>query len=225
MAGCSATAAAAQTLTLALEPGQRSIVINGSPQPLAAGNYSVRAELTARNTRVPMQVTTPAMVPADSAEVGSDRRPRGAGRAPDWPMWRPRTRDSDGPNACGSRSRSRPTDSPAAAGSCTGARVGVRGSQEECGVWGPVHGPVAPTIGSREPRALPAGRPARASGRKAEPGPSQNLQEPGCAPPAGRPHRTHRSLMKGSAPSSAWRSTARAGCHKVVTSAFSLVGS
>ena len=38
---------ASQTLTLAVEPGQRSIVINGPERPLTAGRYSVRAELTA----------------------------------------------------------------------------------------------------------------------------------------------------------------------------------
>ena len=37
---------ASQTLTRAVEPGQRSIVINGPERPLAAGRYSVRAELT-----------------------------------------------------------------------------------------------------------------------------------------------------------------------------------
>jgi hypothetical protein len=35
-----------QTLTIAIDPGQRSIVIPRSERPLAAGRYSVRAELT-----------------------------------------------------------------------------------------------------------------------------------------------------------------------------------
>lgn len=63
--------AAPQTITMAVDPGQRSILINGSERPLAAGRYSVRAELTARNGRLPIQVTTFATVPADAAEVGT----------------------------------------------------------------------------------------------------------------------------------------------------------
>ena len=60
-----------QTVTMAIEPGQRSIVIEGADRPLAAGRYAVRAELTARNGRLPIQVTTFATVPADAAEVGT----------------------------------------------------------------------------------------------------------------------------------------------------------
>ncbi|HUQ89268.1 MAG TPA: VWA domain-containing protein [Vicinamibacterales bacterium] len=60
-----------QTLTMAIEPGQRSIFIPHSEQPLAAGRYAVRAELTARNARQPIQVTTFATVPADAIEVGT----------------------------------------------------------------------------------------------------------------------------------------------------------
>lgn len=63
-------AAPAQTLTLSLDAGQRSIVIDGE-RPLAAGRYAVRAELTPRNGRVPLQVTTLASVPADASEVGT----------------------------------------------------------------------------------------------------------------------------------------------------------
>ena len=62
---------ASQTMTLAIEPGQRSIPIEGTDQPLAAGRYSVRAELTARGSRLPIQVTTFATVPADSVQVGT----------------------------------------------------------------------------------------------------------------------------------------------------------
>ena len=61
-----------QTMTLAIDPGQRSIVVNGAAEePLAPGRYSVRAELTARNARQPIQITTFATVPADAAEVGT----------------------------------------------------------------------------------------------------------------------------------------------------------
>jgi VWFA-related protein len=60
-----------QTVTLAIEPGQRSIPIEGTTEPLTAGRYSVRAELTPRSGRVPIQVTTFATVPADAAQVGT----------------------------------------------------------------------------------------------------------------------------------------------------------
>lgn len=66
-----ATAAASQTMTLPVEAGQRSILINASERPLAAGRYSVRAELTPRNGRIPVQVTTFVTVPADTVEVGT----------------------------------------------------------------------------------------------------------------------------------------------------------
>ena len=69
--GVSAQAGASQTVTLAIEPGQRSIPIEGTEQPLAAGRYSVRAELTPRNSRLPLQVTTFATVPADTVQVGT----------------------------------------------------------------------------------------------------------------------------------------------------------
>jgi hypothetical protein len=60
-----------QTVTRSVDPGQRSIVINGSDQPLTPGRYSVRAELTPRNGRSAIQITTFATVPADAAEVGT----------------------------------------------------------------------------------------------------------------------------------------------------------
>ena len=67
----STQAAVAQTVTLAIEPGQRSIPVEGTTEPLAAGRYSVRAELTPRGSRVPIQVTTFATVPQDAAPVGT----------------------------------------------------------------------------------------------------------------------------------------------------------
>src|SRR5687767_7998603 len=69
--GVSGQAGASQIVTLAIEPGQRSIPIEGTEQPLAAGRYSVRAELTPRNSRLPLQVTTFATVPADTVQVGT----------------------------------------------------------------------------------------------------------------------------------------------------------
>jgi VWFA-related protein len=65
------TAGASQTMTLPVEPGQRSIVINALERPLMAGRYSIRAEVTPRNGRIPLQVTTFATVPADAAQVGT----------------------------------------------------------------------------------------------------------------------------------------------------------
>jgi hypothetical protein len=67
----SSQAAAGQTVTLAVEAGQRSVTVQGSDQPLPPGRYSVRAELTSRNSRTPLQVTTFATVPAETAEVGT----------------------------------------------------------------------------------------------------------------------------------------------------------
>ena len=70
--GMSSTAApGSQTITLAVDPGQRSIIVNGSEQPLAPGRYAVRAELSSRGSRAPIQVTTFATVPAETAEVGT----------------------------------------------------------------------------------------------------------------------------------------------------------
>lgn len=60
-----------QTVTIPIEPGQRSVVVPGSERPLSAGRYAVRAELTARGSRTPIQVTTFTTVPADAAEIGS----------------------------------------------------------------------------------------------------------------------------------------------------------
>ncbi len=66
-----AVAAGSQTITMAVEPGQRSIWVGSPEQPLKPGRYSVRAELTPRNGRVPIQVTTFATVPLETAEVGT----------------------------------------------------------------------------------------------------------------------------------------------------------
>jgi hypothetical protein len=63
--------APAQTITMVIEPGQRSVVIGGSERPLNAGRYAVRAELLPRNSRVPIQVTTFTTVPAEAAEVAT----------------------------------------------------------------------------------------------------------------------------------------------------------
>lgn len=71
MPGAAASSVQSQTKMVAVDPGQRSIVIDETDQPLPAGRYMVRAELTARNGRLPIQVTTFATVPADTAEVGT----------------------------------------------------------------------------------------------------------------------------------------------------------
>jgi VWFA-related protein len=59
------------TINSVLEPGQRSVTTLGPETPLAAGRYSVKAELTARGSRMPLQVTTFAVVPADTATIGT----------------------------------------------------------------------------------------------------------------------------------------------------------
>ena len=65
------TTAAAQTITRAIQPGQRSIPIDGTDTPLPPGRYSVRAELTPKTGRLPIQVTTFATVPAESEDLGT----------------------------------------------------------------------------------------------------------------------------------------------------------
>ena len=67
----SSQAPVSQTVTMAIEPGQRSIPVEGTTEPLAAGRYSVRAELTPRGGRSPIQVTTFATVPQGAALVGT----------------------------------------------------------------------------------------------------------------------------------------------------------
>jgi VWFA-related protein len=64
------SAAQAQTVTVAIEPGQRSIPVEGEAS-LVAGRYAVRAVLTPRGGRVPIQVTTFATVPQDTVVVGT----------------------------------------------------------------------------------------------------------------------------------------------------------
>jgi VWFA-related protein len=65
------TAGTAQTITTSIDPGQRSISITGTDRPLTPGRYALRAELTPRAGRLPVQVTTFATVPAEAAEVGT----------------------------------------------------------------------------------------------------------------------------------------------------------
>ena len=67
----SSVGGAAQTVTLTIEPGQRSIPIDGTTEPLSPGRYAVRAEVTPRGSRMPVQVTTFATVPADTVKVGT----------------------------------------------------------------------------------------------------------------------------------------------------------
>lgn len=64
------TTAASQTITTAIQPGQRSIPIAGTDAPLPPGRYSVRAELMPKAGRLPLQVTTFATVPGESDDLG-----------------------------------------------------------------------------------------------------------------------------------------------------------
>jgi hypothetical protein len=61
----------AYTINSAIEPGQRSVTALGPDSPLSPGRYYVKAELTARGSRLPLQVTTFAVVPPDTAMVGT----------------------------------------------------------------------------------------------------------------------------------------------------------
>lgn len=69
--GASNTASPSQTMTMTIEPGQRSIPVDGTDLPVAAGRYLVRAELTPRAGRLPIQVSTFVTVPPDAAVVGT----------------------------------------------------------------------------------------------------------------------------------------------------------
>lgn len=74
-ANASAKSPPPQTVTLAIEPGQRSITVNGTAAPVAAGRYLVRAEITPRAGRIPLQVSTFVTVPADTAVIGTAALP------------------------------------------------------------------------------------------------------------------------------------------------------
>jgi VWFA-related protein len=65
------TTAPPQTIVTAIQPGQRSIPIAGTDAPLPPGRYSLRAELTPKAGRLPIQVTTFATVPAETDDVGT----------------------------------------------------------------------------------------------------------------------------------------------------------
>ncbi len=60
-----------QTISSAIEPGQRSVAISGSDNPLSPGRYTVRAEVTPKAGRIPVRASTFAMVPPEAAEVGT----------------------------------------------------------------------------------------------------------------------------------------------------------
>jgi len=70
-ANASAKPLPSQTRTVAIEPGQRSIFVSGMDAPLAAGRYLVRAELTPKAGRAPIQVSTFVTIPPDTALIGS----------------------------------------------------------------------------------------------------------------------------------------------------------
>ena len=59
------------TINSVIDPGQRSVTTVGPDAPLAPGRYSVKAELTARGSRLPLQVTTFVVVPAETATIGT----------------------------------------------------------------------------------------------------------------------------------------------------------
>lgn len=58
-------------LTMAIDPGQRSVTIDRPGEPLPAGRYTVRAEVAPRGSRSGTQVSTPVEVLAADAAVGS----------------------------------------------------------------------------------------------------------------------------------------------------------
>ena len=61
---------AEQAVTLTIDPGQRSVAVDNLSTRLTPGRYSVRAELTPKNGRIPVQATTFVVVPVEDAMVG-----------------------------------------------------------------------------------------------------------------------------------------------------------
>ena len=70
-ANATAKPVTSQTVTVALEPGQRSITVPSTDSPIAPGRYMVRAELTPRAGRLPLQVTTFVTVPPEASVIGT----------------------------------------------------------------------------------------------------------------------------------------------------------
>ena len=60
-----------QVVTSALDPGVRSVVIAARGNPFPPGRYIVRAEVTPKSGRIPVQASTAAIVPPDATEVGT----------------------------------------------------------------------------------------------------------------------------------------------------------
>ncbi len=60
-----------QTVTSAIDPGVRSVVIAASGNPFPPGRYIVRAEVTPKAGRLPVQASTAAIVPPEAADVGT----------------------------------------------------------------------------------------------------------------------------------------------------------
>ena len=60
-----------QTVTSTIDPGARSVVIAASGNPFPPGRYIIRAEVTPKAGRIPVQASTAAIVPPEAAEVGT----------------------------------------------------------------------------------------------------------------------------------------------------------
>lgn len=60
-----------QIVTSAVDAGMRSVVIAAEGKPFPPGRYIIRAEVTPKAGRIPIQASTAAIVPAQAAEVGS----------------------------------------------------------------------------------------------------------------------------------------------------------
>lgn len=71
-AGSAPAPAALQTVTIEVAAGQRSIPVGGLEAGLAAGRYTVRAELTPRSGREALNIATVAGVPGETAIAGPE---------------------------------------------------------------------------------------------------------------------------------------------------------
>jgi len=60
-----------QIVTSAVDPGVRSVVMAASGNPFPPGRYLIRAEVTPKAGRIPIQASTATMVPLEAAEVGT----------------------------------------------------------------------------------------------------------------------------------------------------------
>jgi hypothetical protein len=60
-----------QIVTSVVDAGMRSVVVASAGKPFPPGRYIIRAEVTPKSGRIPIQASTAAIVPPEAAEVGT----------------------------------------------------------------------------------------------------------------------------------------------------------